>query len=116
MFEAIPSIESGATLSGLPIGAILHGNIGTFVVPLLAIAWVVIDLLAHAGLKGALYTLLAVIVQIGLAIAAFSASWVGMPHAVNAFGIIALAELAAHAVVHAEVKIPTRNPVSRPAR
>lgn len=116
MFDAITSIESGATLTGLPIGAILHGNIGTFVVPLLALAWVVIALLSHAGLKGALYTLRAVMIQIGLAIAACSASWVGVPHAVIAFGIVALAELAAHAVVHVEVKIPTRNPVSRPAR
>lgn len=76
----------------------------------------VIALLAHAGLQVAFYMLLAVMAQIGVAIATFSASWVGIPHVLNAFGIIALAELAAHAAVHAEVKIPTRNPVSRPAR
>ena len=74
----------------------LHGNIGMYVVPVLAIALVAIALFAHAGLKWALLTLLAVVVQIGLAFAAFGAPWVGMLHGINAFAILALAEVAAY--------------------
>lgn len=115
MFEAIGVMTDGGTLSAPPLGAMIHGTVGVIVVPLLAIVLVVIALLAHAGLKWALYTLLAVLVQVGLAFAAFGASWVGMLHAVNAFGIIALAEVAAYAVAHAEVRVPTARPVARPA-
>lgn len=115
MFEAISFLSRGIMLDGPPFAAMLHGNIGMYVVPVLAIALVAIALFAHAGLKWALLTLLAVVVQIGLAFAAFGAPWVGMLHGINAFGILALAEVAAYSIAHAEVKVRVRRPMAHPA-
>lgn len=115
MYEAISFLQQGIMPEGPPIGAMLHGNIGMYVVPVLAIALVAIALFAHAGLKWALLTLLAVALQIALAFAAFNASWVGMLHGINAFAVLALAEVAAHAIEHAEVKVRVRRPMAHPA-
>lgn len=115
MFEAISFLQRGIMPEGPPFAAMLHGNIGMYVVPVLAIALVAIALLGHAGLKWALLTLLAVALQIALAFVAFNASWVGMLHGINAFAVLALAEAAAHAIEHAEVKVRVRRPTAHPA-
>lgn len=115
MFVAIGSIIEGTTLDGPPVGAILHGNIGMFVIPVLALALLVIAILAHAGLKWALWLLAAVALQIGFAFAAFGAAWVGGLHGINAFAVLILAEVAANAIAHAPVTVPQSQAAVRPA-
>ncbi|WP_411733466.1 hypothetical protein [Paeniglutamicibacter sp.] len=118
MFGLIPYLEAGTVPAEPPWTAMMHGTIGMMVIPLLVLALVVIALLAHAGLKWALWLLLAVAVQITLAFVAFmvdGASWVGALHGANAFGIIALAEVGARAIAHAPVHVPHSRKVMRPA-
>ncbi|MFI8413094.1 hypothetical protein ACIGB6_11520 [Paeniglutamicibacter gangotriensis] len=101
--------------ASLPLAALLHGMIGMYVVPVLVLVLVVVALLAHAGLKWALWLLLAVAVQIALAFLAFDAAWVGALHGINAFTIIALAEVGARAVAHAPEHVAHAKRVMRPA-
>lgn len=115
MFGLIPSLENGTVPSGPPLTAMLHGMIGMYVVPVLVLVLVVVALLAHAGLKWALWLLLAVAVQIALAFLAFDAAWVGALHGINAFTIIALAEVGARAVAHAPEHVAHAKRVMRPA-
>lgn len=115
LFGLIPILDSGTALGGPPISAIMHGMIGMYAAPVLALALVVIALLGHAGLKWALWLVAAVAVQIGLAFIAFDASWVGALHGVNAFTIIALAEVGARAVAHTPEHVPSAKQVMRPA-
>jgi hypothetical protein len=115
LFGLIPSLQAGILPEGPPLAAIMHGMIGTYGAPILVLALLVIALLAHAGLKWALWLVLAVAVQITLAFVAFDASWVGLLHGANAFAIIALAEVGARAVAHAPAHAPSTRKVMRPA-
>ncbi len=115
LFGLIPDLENGTVPGGPPLTAILHGMIGMYAAPVLVLALVVIALLAHAGLKWALWLLLAVAVQIALAFVAFGVPWVGALHGANAFAIIALAEVGARAVAHAPEHVPGTKHVMRPA-
>ncbi|KAA0974276.1 hypothetical protein FQ154_15635 [Paeniglutamicibacter gangotriensis] len=115
MFGLIPSLENGTVPGEPPLAALLHGMIGMYVVPVLVLVLVVVALLAHAGLKWALWLLLAVAVQIALAFLAFDAAWVGALHGINAFTIIALAEVGARAVAHAPEHVAHAKRVMRPA-
>ncbi|MFL4474626.1 hypothetical protein ACIPVK_11570 [Paeniglutamicibacter sp. MACA_103] len=117
MFGLIPDLQNGVVPAERPWTAEMHGTIGMMVIPLLVLALVVIALLAHAGLKWALWLLLAVAVQITLAFVAFLATlpWVGALHGVNAFAIIALAEIGARSVAHAPAHVPGTRKVMRPA-
>ena len=115
MFGLIPSLRSGILPEGPPVAAIMHGMIGMYAAPVLVLALLVIALLAHAGLKWALWLLLAVAVQITLAFVAFDAAWVGLLHGANAFAIIALAEIGARSVAHAPAHVPHSRKVMRPA-
>lgn len=115
MFGLIPSLENGTVPGEPPLTAMLHGMIGMYVVPVLVLVLVVVALLAHAGLKWALWLLLAVAVQIALAFLAFDAAWVGALHGINAFTIIALAEVGARAVAHAPEHVAHAKRVMRPA-
>ncbi|MGB9035911.1 hypothetical protein BLJ79_01005 [Arthrobacter sp. UCD-GKA] len=115
MFGLIPSLESGTLPTEPPLSAMLHGMIGMYVVPVLVLALVVVALLGHAGLKWALWLLLAVAVQITLAFVAFESAWVGLLHGANAFALIALAEVGARAVAHAPEHVPGTKHVMRPA-
>ena len=115
MFGLIPDLENGTIPAEPPLTAMMHGMIGMYAAPVLVLALVVIALLAHAGLKWALWLLLAVAVQITLAFLAFDAAWVGALHGLNAFTIIALAEVGARAVAHAPEHVPHAKGVMRPA-
>ncbi|EMQ98939.1 hypothetical protein [Paeniglutamicibacter gangotriensis] len=115
MFGLIPGLENGTVPGEPPMTAMLHGMIGMYVVPVLVLVLVVIALLAHAGLKWALWLLLAVAVQIAFAFLAFDAAWVGALHGINAFTIIALAEVGARAVAHAPEHVAHAKSVMRPA-
>lgn len=115
LFGLLPGFESGVLPAEPPLSAMLHGNIGMIVTPLLALALVVIAILGHAGLKWSLWLLVAVVVQIALAFIAFDVAWVGALHGVNAFTIIAVAEVGARAVAHAPEHVPHVKQVMRPA-
>ncbi|MBV1779798.1 hypothetical protein KRR55_11815 [Paeniglutamicibacter sp. ABSL32-1] len=115
MFGLIPSLQSGTVPDEPPVAALMHGMIGMYAAPVLVLVLLVIALLAHAGLKWALWLLLAVAVQITLAFVAFDAAWVGLLHGANAFAIIALAEIGARAVAHAPEHVAGRKNVMRPA-
>ena len=115
MFEVISMVDSGDVAPAPPLAAMLHGNIGMYAAPVLVLALLVISLFAHAGLRWALWLVLAVAVQIALAFLAFDAAWVGALHGLNAFTIIALAEVGARAVAHAPEHVPHAKGVMRPA-
>lgn len=114
-FDVINMLTAGDVPEGPPIAGIMHGMIGMYAAPVLVLALLVISLLAHAGLKWALWLVLAVVVQIALAFAAFGAPMVGLLHGINAFAIIVLAEVGARAVAHAPVHAPHSRKVMRPA-
>ncbi|WP_417217450.1 hypothetical protein [Arthrobacter sp.] len=105
-FMAIGAIESGTEIAGPPLPAMIHGTLGMYVIPILVLALLVIALIAHAGIQWAAWLVLAVVVQIGLAIAAFSAPAIGLLHGLVAFGIIVLAEVGAWQVAHAPARAP----------
>lgn len=105
-FIVINTIESGAEVSGPPAAAMVHGTIGMYVIPILALALLVVALFGHAGIRWAIWVVVAVVVQIALALAAFSAPALGILHGLVAFGIIALAEVGARAVAHAPAHEP----------
>lgn len=114
-FDVIGMLSAGDVPEGPPLAGIMHGMIGMYAAPVLVLVLLVIALLAHAGLKWALWLVLAVAVQITLAFVAFGAPWVGLLHGINAFAIIALAELGARAVAHAPAHVPSTRKVMRPA-
>lgn len=113
-FIVIQTIEAGAEVTGPPAAAMLHGTIGMYVVPILALALLVVALIARAGIRWAAFLVVAVVVQVALAIAAFSTPAIGILHGLLAFGIIALAEVGARAVAHAPAHEPSMARV-RPA-
>lgn len=113
-FIVIGTLESGGDVAGPPPAAMMHGTIGMYVIPVLVLALLVVALLARAGVRWALWLVVAVVVQIALALIAFGAPAVGILHGVVAFGILALAEVGARAVAHAPASEPSVGRV-RPA-
>ncbi|WP_372697126.1 hypothetical protein [Arthrobacter sp. JSM 101049] len=105
-FIVINTLESGAEVSGPPAAAMIHGTIGMYVIPILVLALLVVALIARAGVRWALWLVLAVVVQVALALAAFSTPVLGLLHGLVAFGILALAEVGVWSMAHA----PTREP------
>jgi hypothetical protein len=76
----------------------LHFIFGQIVIPLLALTLLAIAFLSAVpgGRRSAGFVVLAVVLQITLAYTAFSVPAVGFLHALNAFVVLGLAELAAH--------------------
>jgi hypothetical protein len=108
VFDLIALLQAGTTPGGPPPGGIVHGFLGNYVVPILALALLAVALLGRAGVKWALWLLLAVAVQIGLAYAAFAIPLIGLLHAANAFAVLALAELGARSVSRAPAAAANR--------
>jgi hypothetical protein len=71
-------------------GLVLHGVMGTMVVPLLAIVFLLVSLFARVpgGVRWAGAAFGLVVLQITLAFVAFAAPVVGALHALNAFAIL----------------------------
>ena len=88
--------QDGGDATGA-VGITLHGIIGNSVIPLVAVLLLVVAFFAHVpgGAKWAAFVLLAVVVQIALAVLAYNAAAVGLLHGVNAFLIFGLAMMAA---------------------
>jgi hypothetical protein len=100
VFLLIREVEDGGIIDkdyegNLGFG--LHALVGLNVVPLLALILLVISFFAKVpgGIKWALSVVGLVILQIVLAFVSFGVAYVGALHAINAFAILAVAELAA---------------------
>jgi hypothetical protein len=83
----------------------LHGLVGTMVIPVLALALLVVSFMAHVpdGVKWATFVLLDVIVQVVLGYAAHSVPAFGWLHGPNALVLFALAAYTARRSATARV-------------
>ena len=88
--------DSGPDFSGVA-GFMVHGINGQMVIPLLAIALLVVSFFARvpSGVKWAAFVLIAVVVQVLLGMFAHALPSLGMLHGLNAMVLFALAVLAA---------------------
>lgn len=88
-------------------GFMIHGVFGEMLIPLVAIALLVVSFFTKApgASKWAAFVLLAVVVQIALAFASFGAPILGLLHGLNAFILAGVAAVAAR-------RIATEEPVS----
>jgi hypothetical protein len=79
------------------IGQVLHSAFGMGVLPLLGLALLVVSFLVKApgAVKWAGFTLLAIVVEVLLAVIASAVPAVGALHGINAFIVLGLAEMAA---------------------
>ncbi len=99
-FTVFADLEDGAVFtkdSELNLGHTLHGIVGMLVIPLLALVLVGISYLTKVtgASKRAGLVLLAVVVQIALAIVSFSVPAVGPLHGINAIVLLGTALYAA---------------------
>lgn len=102
-FGFINEIDSGTAIttnSDAPnFGPALHAINGMMVIPALSLLLLIVSFFAkvHRGVRLALFTLLAVFIQINLAFFAFDTPAIGLVHGVNAFVILGLGLTAARA-------------------
>lgn len=82
---------------GWNIGHVLHGMVGLMVMTVLGLALLIVSFLARidGGVKWAALVFLAIVVQVALAFVSFGVPAIGALHGINAFVVLALAELAA---------------------
>lgn len=102
-FWLFSDVEDGAIVTedyDYNAGQALHSVFGMMLIPLLAIALLVVSLLAKVpgGTKWAGFVFLAVVVQVVLAILSYAVPALGVLHGLNAFVLIGVAELAARRV------------------
>ena len=95
-FTVIGELSDGATLSedsDRNLGHELHGIVGMMVMPVLALALLIVSFLAKIpdGAKWAAIILGLVVLQVVLAIVSFSVSGIGALHGVNALILAAVA-------------------------
>jgi hypothetical protein len=81
---------------GWNIGHILHGVVGLMVMPILGLLLLIFSFFAKipGGVKWAGLTLLAIVVQVALALIGFEAPALGALHGINAFIVLGLASMA----------------------
>ncbi len=81
---------------GWNIGHILHGMVGLMLMPLLGLLLLIFSFFAKipGGVKWAGLTLLAIVVQVALALIGFEAPALGALHGINAFIVLGLATMA----------------------
>ena len=81
------------------IGVPIHQMVGTFLIPLVALALLVVAFFAavDGGVKWAAIIVASVIIQVGAGISASDAPWVGLIHGLNAFALFSVAVVAARA-------------------
>jgi hypothetical protein len=99
-FTIAQSVNQGSAISedAEIVGFIVHSIVGQLVIPLLAIALLVIALIGRAGIKWSAWLLLAVLVQLVLGYASFELPGLGVLHGINAFVVLGLSETAARAI------------------
>jgi len=81
------------------VGVPLHEMVGTLVIPLLALALLVVAFFAavDGGVRWAAIIVASVVIQVGAGYAASDAPWVGLIHGLNAFALFSVAIVAARA-------------------
>ncbi|MGH3367186.1 MAG: hypothetical protein ACRDOY_08285, partial [Nocardioidaceae bacterium] len=99
-FDVINSVEAGQVFSAGSegnIGHVIHGVVGMNIMPIIALLLLIISFFAKVpgAWKWALGIVLAVAVQIVVAIMSFETPWLGALHGVNALIILGLALTAA---------------------
>jgi len=96
-FLVMGDLEDGQTLAegwDYNIGHILHSIVGLMLIPLLAIALLIVAFRAKAipdGVKFASFVLLAVVLQVAFAFVAFGVPAIGALHGLNAIVVLGLA-------------------------
>ena len=98
-FAALASLDDGTVLDKNYEGNwahAAHGQIGMLVMPIIAIALLIVSFFAHipGGVKWAAITFGVTVLQIVLAFVAFNASIVGALHGINAFVLAGIASVA----------------------
>lgn len=108
------AMESSNTHFTGDVGLMIHGMNGQFLIPLVALALLVVSFFAKVpgGSKWAGFILLDVVVQIAFAFTAFGAPVVGMFHGLNALLLAWLGYHAAHRVSTAVATAPAAQPAS----
>jgi len=100
---------------GWNIGLTLHSVVGLMIMPLLALVLLIVSFFAKipGGIKWAGFVVLAVVVQVALALVGFSAPVLGALHGINAFVVLGVAEFAARrAGTDAALTAPSREPAA----
>lgn len=111
-FSALNEIDGGAVIDASwegNAGHVGHGIVGMMVIPVLALALLVVSFFAKVagGVKWAAVVLGVAVLQVLLAFVSFGAPLVGALHGVNALVLLGVAERAAsRARVTADVRIP----------
>jgi hypothetical protein len=109
-FAILGASEEGAGLAADPghTGFTVHGAVGQVVIPLLALAVLIVALVARAGIKWAAWLVVAVLVQVMLGYISFGLPGLGLLHGINAFIIIGLSETAAASVAVSKARASAR--------
>lgn len=102
-FTVINEVDSGAVIDQNyegNVGHMLHGTVGMMLMPLLGLLLLIVSFFAKipGGVKWAGFVLLAIVVQVVLAIVAFGIPAVGALHGINAIVVFGLAFVAARRV------------------
>jgi heme A synthase len=81
------------------IGFAIHGIVGGMVIPVIALALLIIAFFARVpgGVKWAAILVVLVIVQLVAGYGGYDAAWLGLIHGLNAFALFSLAIVAARA-------------------
>jgi hypothetical protein len=99
-FAILNTTGEGAALSedNVPVGFLVHSVVGQMIIPVLSLALLVVALIARAGIMWSVWLLVAVLVQVFLGYSSFELPGLGLIHGVNAFVVLALAEIGARSV------------------
>ena len=109
-FTALKDLDDGLVIDKNyegNIGHTLHGQIGMMVIPLLAIALLIVSFFAHlaGGVKWAAIVFGLVVLQIFLAFLSFAVPAVGALHGLNAIALLAVAAFAGRRAA-LQMKVP----------
>jgi hypothetical protein len=110
-FQVLNQAESGAVFdknSERNWGHVGHGEVGIIIIPILALALLILSFFARipGGVKWAAITFGVVVLQIALAFVCFFAPALGVLHGLNAFALAAVASIAARKARVAETTAP----------
>lgn len=99
-FLAIKDMDGGLVIDknyGGNIGHTLHGQVGTLIIPIIALLLLIASFFAKVagGVKWALYVVGLVVLQIALAFVSLSVPVLGLLHGLNAFALLGVAAIAA---------------------
>ena len=113
-FAILNTTGEGAALSedNVPVGFLVHSVVGQMVIPVLALALLVVALIARAGVMWSVWLLVAVLVQVFLGYTSFELPGLGLLHGITAFVVLGLAETGARTV---RAGAPTAAPVKTSA-